>query len=197
MSAAVLAIHEDKSASGAMIASLSIPWGDSKGDHELGGYHLVWPRDLVNSAGALLALGHDVMARRTLRYLLSTQEADGRWAQNLWLDGTPYWNGVQMDEIAFPIFFAELLRREGQLEDLDPWPMIRGAAGFLRAPRPGHGAGPLGGERRLLAVQPRRADLGAAHRGGLRRPGARSRAWRSCCAPRPTRGTRRSSGGRT
>jgi glucoamylase len=131
MSAAVLAIHEDKSASGAMIASLSIPWGDSKGDHELGGYHLVWPRDLVNSAGALIALGHDVMARRTLRYLLSTQEADGRWAQNLWLDGTPYWNGVQMDEIAFPIFFAELLRREGQLEDLDPWPMIRSAAGFL------------------------------------------------------------------
>jgi glucoamylase len=131
MSAAVLAIHEDKSASGAMIASLSIPWGHTKGDHELGGYHLVWPRDLVNSAGALIALGHDVMARRTLRYLLSTQEADGRWAQNLWLDGTPYWNGVQMDEIAFPILFAELLRREGQLEDLDPWPMIRRAAGFL------------------------------------------------------------------
>jgi glucoamylase len=131
MSAAVLAIHEDKSASGATIASLSIPWGHSKGDHELGGYHLVWPRDLVNSAGALIALGHDVMARRALRYLLSTQEADGRWAQNLWLDGTPYWNGVQMDEIAFPILFAELLRREGQLEDVDPWPMIRRAAGFL------------------------------------------------------------------
>jgi glucoamylase len=131
MSSAVLAIHEDKSASGAMIASLSIPWGHTKGDHELGGYHLVWPRDLVNSAGALIALGHDVMARRTLRYLLSTQEADGRWAQNLWLDGTPYWNGVQMDEIAFPIFFADLLRREQQLEDLDPWPMIRSAAGFL------------------------------------------------------------------
>jgi glucoamylase len=131
MSAAVLAIHEDKSASGAMIASLSIPWGESKGDHELGGYHLVWPRDLVNSAGALIALGHNVMARRTLRYLLSTQEADGRWAQNLWLDGTPYWNGLQMDEIAFPILFAELLRREGQLEDVDPWPMIRRAAGFL------------------------------------------------------------------
>ncbi|MDB4887515.1 MAG: glucan 1,4-alpha-glucosidase [Gemmatimonadetes bacterium] len=131
MSAAVLAIHEDKSASGAVIASLSIPWGDSKGDHELGGYHLVWPRDLVNSAGALIALGHSVLARRTLRYLLSTQESDGSWAQNLWLDGTPYWSGVQMDEIAYPIVFAELLRREGQLEDLDPWPMIRAAAGFL------------------------------------------------------------------
>jgi glucoamylase len=130
-SAAVLAVHEDKSASGAMIASLSIPWGESRGDHELGGYHLVWPRDLVNSAGALIALGHDVLARRTLRYLISTQEADGSWAQNLWLDGTPYWHGLQMDEVAFPVLFAELLRREEQLADVDPWPMIRGAASFL------------------------------------------------------------------
>ncbi|HEX5972505.1 MAG TPA: glycoside hydrolase family 15 protein [Gemmatimonadaceae bacterium] len=130
-SAAVLAVHEDKSAAGAMIASLSIPWGESRGDHELGGYHLVWPRDLVNSAGAFIALGHDVLARRTLRYLISTQEADGSWAQNLWLDGTPYWHGLQMDEVAFPVLFAELLRREEQLADIDPWPMIRGAASFL------------------------------------------------------------------
>ena len=130
-SAAVLAVHEDKSALGAMIASLSIPWGESKGDHELGGYHLVWPRDLVNSAGALIALGHDVLARRTLRYLISTQEADGSWAQNLWLDGTPYWHGLQMDEVALPVLFVEMLRREEQLADIDPWPMIRAAAGFL------------------------------------------------------------------
>ena len=130
-SAAVLTVHEDKSAAGAMIASLSVPWGDSRGDHELGGYHLVWPRDLVNSAGALIALGHDVLARRTLRYLISTQEADGSWAQNLWLDGTPYWHGLQMDEVAFPVLFAELLRREEQLADVDPWPMIRAAATFL------------------------------------------------------------------
>ena len=131
VSAAILAVHEDKRASGAMIASLSIPWGNIKSDHELGGYHLVWPRDLVNSAGALIALGHSGFARRTLRYLMSTQEEDGRWAQNLWLDGTPYWNGVQMDEVAFPILFAEMLRREGKLEDLDPYPMIRRAAAFL------------------------------------------------------------------
>ncbi|MEO5815814.1 MAG: glycoside hydrolase family 15 protein [Gemmatimonadaceae bacterium] len=131
MSAAVLAIHEDKRASGAMIASLSIPWGNTKSDHELGGYHLVWPRDLVNSAGALIALGHSGLARRTLRYLMSTQEEDGRWAQNLWLDGTAYWSGLQMDEVAFPILFAEMLRREGKLEDLDPYPMIRRAAAFI------------------------------------------------------------------
>jgi glucoamylase len=130
-SAAVIACHEDKRAIGALIASLSIPWGQSKGDHELGGYHLVWPRDLVESAGALMAAGHCNLARRTLRYLMSTQEADGQWPQNMWLDGTSYWGGIQMDETAFPILFAELLRREDELKDLDPWPMVRRAAAVI------------------------------------------------------------------
>src|SRR5438105_4378096 len=130
-SAAVLACHEDKRAIGALIASLSIPWGQTKGGHELGGYHLVWPRDLVEGAGALMAAGHCNLARRTLRYLVSTQEADGRWPQNMWLDGTAYWRGIQLDETAFPILFAELLRREDELKDLDPWPMIRKASAFI------------------------------------------------------------------
>jgi glucoamylase len=135
-SATVLACHEDKRAIGALIASLSVPWGQSKGDHELGGYHLVWPRDLVESAGALAAAGHCNLARRTLRYLFSTQEADGRWPQNMWLDGRPYWTGIQLDETAFPILFAELLHREGELKDLDPWPMMRNAATFIVAHGP-------------------------------------------------------------
>ena len=49
--------HEDKTYSGAFIASASIPWGASKGDDDLGGYHLVWTRDMVQSATALLACG--------------------------------------------------------------------------------------------------------------------------------------------
>ena len=53
LSVAMLRTHEDKGHPGAMIASLSIPWGNAKGDHDLGGYHVVWPRDLVESAGAL------------------------------------------------------------------------------------------------------------------------------------------------
>jgi glucoamylase len=40
----LLLAHEDKTYPGAMIASLSIPWGDEKNDDELGGYHLVWTR---------------------------------------------------------------------------------------------------------------------------------------------------------
>ncbi len=53
----LLLAHEDKNYPGAMIASLSIPWGEIKGDEDLGGYHLVWTRDMVNSATGLLAAG--------------------------------------------------------------------------------------------------------------------------------------------
>jgi glucoamylase len=117
-----------------MIASLSIPWGYSKGDGDLGGYHLVWPRDLVESAGGLLAGGAADEVRQVLRYLSVTQEADGSWPQNMWLDGAPYWNGVQMDEAGFPVLLADLAHREGALDDAELarlWPMIRRAAAFL------------------------------------------------------------------
>jgi glucoamylase len=53
----LLLAHEDKSYPGAFIASLSIPWGEAVGDEDQGGYHLVWTRDMVNSANAMLAAG--------------------------------------------------------------------------------------------------------------------------------------------
>lgn len=133
-SVAVLRSHESKDFLGGVIASLSIPWGFNKGDEDLGGYHLVWPRDLVETAGGFLAAGAVGDAMRVLHYLEATQEADGRWPQNMWLDGRPYWNGLQMDEGAFPILLVDLLRREamGALGDLKRWwPMIRKAASFI------------------------------------------------------------------
>jgi glucoamylase len=130
-SVAVLKTHEDKGHPGGIIASLSIPWGNSKGDHDLGGYHLVWPRDLVESAGGLLAAGDIGGAQQTLCYLMCTQESDGHWAQNMWLNGTPYWNGVQMDQTGFPILLANLLRRTDALGAVNPWPMVRLAASYL------------------------------------------------------------------
>jgi glucoamylase len=133
-SMAVLRSHESKDFVGGIIASLSIPWGFNKGDEDLGGYHLVWPRDLVETAGALVAGEAVVDALRVLRYLESTQEADGHWAQNLWLDGRPYWGGIQMDETAFPILLLDLLRREAGdlLGDLHRWwPMVRSAASYI------------------------------------------------------------------
>ena len=55
-SAAVLRAHESKRVEGGIIARLSIPWGFSKPDDDLGGYHLVWPRDLVETAGGFIAM---------------------------------------------------------------------------------------------------------------------------------------------
>ena len=133
-SMAVLRSHESKDFLGGIIASLSIPWGFNKGDEDLGGYHLVWPRDLVETAGALLAAGAVNDALRVLRYLEATQEEDGHWAQNMWLDGRPYWSGLQMDEAALPILLLDLVYREAGsgLEDLSRWwPMVRRAASFI------------------------------------------------------------------
>lgn len=131
ISLAVLRTHESKSVRGGFVASLSIPWGSSHGDDGLGGYHLVWPRDLVETAGGLLAAGDTAAARRALQFLVITQNAAGDWPQNMWLDGTPFWHGTQMDEIAFPILLADQLRRTQALGRVDPWPMVRKAASFL------------------------------------------------------------------
>ncbi|NKL21772.1 glucan 1,4-alpha-glucosidase [Rhizobium leguminosarum] len=111
VSTSVLATHRDDG-SGAIIASLSIPWGSTKGDDDLGGYHLVWTRDLVETAGGLLAAGATDDALAVLGYLVATQESDGHWVQNSWLDGRAYWHGIQMDETAFPILLYDMLKRE-------------------------------------------------------------------------------------
>ncbi|HXD76247.1 MAG TPA: glucan 1,4-alpha-glucosidase [Puia sp.] len=134
ISLAVLRTHESKQTPGAFIASLSIPWGFSKGDKDLGGYHLVWSRDMVETAGGLLAAGAYEDVLRALAYLQATQQPDGHWAQNMWLDGTPYWNGIQMDETALPILLTELAFREKALNKaaiVQFWPMVKNAAGYL------------------------------------------------------------------
>jgi glucoamylase len=127
----LLRAHEDKSYPGAFIASLSIPWGEVVGDDDQGGYHLVWTRDMVNSANAMLAAGDRVTPLRALIYLNVSQQANGGFAQNFWIDGEPYWRGVQLDEVAFPILLAWRLRRENALQDFDPYPMVLRAAAYL------------------------------------------------------------------
>lgn len=134
VSTAVLRSHESPLFPGGSIASLSIPWGASKGDDDLGGYHLVWPRDLAETAGALLACGALDDARRTLDYLRVIQLADGHWAQNSWLDGSPYWGGLQMDETAFPVLLLDLAFRNGAVPEselAEYWPMARRACAYV------------------------------------------------------------------
>jgi glucoamylase len=69
-----------------------------------------------------------------LRYLQVTQEPDGHWSQNMWLDGTPYWHGIQMDETALPILLVDLAARHCVIDTSwrdALWPMVRRAAVFL------------------------------------------------------------------
>jgi glucoamylase len=127
----LLLAHEDKTYPGAMIASLSIPWGDEKSDDELGGYHLVWTRDLVQSASALLAVGDVRTPLRALIYLAMSQREDGGFYQNFWIDGRPYWRGMQLDEVAFPVLLAWRLWQHRALGNFDPYEMVRRACGFL------------------------------------------------------------------
>ena len=134
ISLAVLRTHESKLSPGGLIASLSIPWGSSMGDNDQGGYHLVWSRDMVETAGALLAGGAHEDARRVLSFLQNTQQPDGHWSQNMWVDGTAYWNGIQLDETALPILLVDLAYREKALSNDDLarfWPLVKNAAGYL------------------------------------------------------------------
>ena len=83
---------------------------------------------------ALLAAGAHEDVRRVLSYLQATQQPDGHWSQNMWLDGSPYWDGIQMDETALPILLVDLAHREKALAEADVarfWPMVRQAAGYL------------------------------------------------------------------
>ena len=133
----LLLAHEDKTFAGAFIASASIPWGEVQGDDDIGGYHLVWTRDLVQTAGALLACGDLVTPRRALVYLACSQRPDGGFPQNFWLDGSAYWNGLQLDEVAYPVLLAWQLWQLGALEDFDPYPTVLSAAAFLVRESPG------------------------------------------------------------
>jgi glucoamylase len=127
----VILAHEDKSYPGAIIASMSIPWGESKGDEDKGGYHLVWTRDMVNSATALLAAGNTETPLRSLIYLSTSQLEDGSFPQNFWIDGQTYWRGIQLDEVGLPIILAWRMHKLNALESFDPYQMVIRAASFI------------------------------------------------------------------
>jgi glucoamylase len=131
LSRLVLLAHEDKIFPGALVASMSIPWGETKSDADLGGYHLVWTRDLVKSASALLATGQSATPLRSLIWLACIQARDGAVPQNSWIDGRAYWQGKQLDEVAAPILLAWRLQRANALGLFDPWTLVLRATRYL------------------------------------------------------------------
>ena len=92
----LLLAYEDKTYPAALIASLSIPWGESRGDNDEGGYHYIWTRDMINSAMGLLAAGNKITPLRginlahnnsTSRRPLSSEFLD-RWESILGRNST-------------------------------------------------------------------------------------------------------------
>src|ERR1051325_3636463 len=131
LSRLVLLAHEDKVYPGALVASMSIPWGENKGEPDLGGYTLVWPRDMVKSASALLATGQTSTPLRSLIWLACLQETDGAVPQNSWINGEAYWHGKQLDEVAAPILLAWRVQQANALGLFNPWQVVARAARYL------------------------------------------------------------------
>lgn len=125
LAAMTLKSIQDKT-NGAMVAGPATPWGETNGDGNQGGYHLVWPRDLFKFASSLIAAGDTTSANKAVNYLFNVQmQSNGRFPQNSYVDGRIYWNGTQMDQTAMPIILA------WKLDRTDLWPRIKLAAEYL------------------------------------------------------------------
>lgn len=145
VSAMVLKTLEDKTYSGALIASLSNPWGDSVPaitSHT--GYKAVWPRDFYQCAMALLALGDKQTPQVAFEYLKKVQVtentpgnngATGWFLQKTHVDGELEWMAVQLDQTAMPVMLGWKLWQQGVLsnDEMTYWynTMLKPAADFL------------------------------------------------------------------
>src|SRR5206468_13125430 len=68
---------------------------------------------------------------RALTWLAAIQRPDGSFPQNSWIDGTAYWSGQQLDQIAAPILLAWRLHKQDALGLFNPRVMIVRAAAHL------------------------------------------------------------------
>jgi len=130
LSRCVLLAHEDKVFQGAMVASMSIPWGETKGDQDLGGYHLVWTRDSCIARWRFLATDQTSTPLRALIWLAAIQRRTAFSPKQLDRRDCLL-VGLQLDQIAFPILLAWWLHKRGALGLFHPRATIARAAARL------------------------------------------------------------------
>src|SRR5262249_7683564 len=68
---------------------------------------------------------------RALIWLAAIQRPDGSFPQNSWIDGTAYWSGLQLDQVAAPILLVWRLHKQDALGLFNPRVMIVRAAAHL------------------------------------------------------------------
>lgn len=134
LAANVLKASQDKQ-TGTFVAGLGTPWGDTNGDGD-SGYHLVWERDMYEFSSALIVAGDTADPTRAVEWAFDTQqESDGHFPQNSYVNGAPYWPGIQMDEQAFPIILAWKLG----ITDSADFAHIKSAANYIISHGPSTG----------------------------------------------------------
>jgi glucoamylase len=117
LSANVVKASEDKTFPGAIVASLSSPWGQavSAGDPNnlfFGSYREVFARDAYEAWTGLLLDGDLATARNVVDFLFNKQQRpDGSMPRNSLLNGelAPDSFGTQLDEASYPIIMADQL----------------------------------------------------------------------------------------
>src|SRR6266852_2000371 len=144
LSANVIKASEDKTFSGAIVASLSSPWGQavSAGDPNntfFGSYREVFSRDLYEAWTGLVADGDLATARDAVAFLFDRQQQpDGSMPRNSLVNGklAPDSFGAQLDETAYPLLMADQLH----LTDHALYEQhIKPAANFVAAHGPSFG----------------------------------------------------------
>jgi GH15 family glucan-1,4-alpha-glucosidase len=117
VNANVLKASEDKTFPGAIVASMTSPWGQAisagdPGNTYFGSYREVFARDLYEIWTGLMADGDRATARDATLFLFERQQqADGSMPRNSLVNGktAPDSFGTQLDETAYPLLMADEL----------------------------------------------------------------------------------------
>jgi glucoamylase len=148
LDANVLRASEDKTFSGAVVASLASPWGQAVNAGEdvngrpvyFGSYREIFSRDSYEAFTGFLADGDLATARAQVEFLLDEQQLPtGEIPRNSLLNGksAPDTGGDQLDETAYPILMAYLAGLGG--DDALWTGHIKPAADYLVAHGPSYG----------------------------------------------------------
>ncbi|HEY1487915.1 MAG TPA: glucodextranase DOMON-like domain-containing protein [Micromonosporaceae bacterium] len=152
LSANVLKASEDKTFPGAIVASLSSPWGQAVNAGTLvggkpvyfGSYREVFSRDLYEAFTGLLADGDVATAKAATTFLFDSQQLPtGEIPRNSLVNGAsaPDTGGDQLDETSYPILMAYLTGLDTKSKaDRKLWTdHIKPAADFVVAHGPSFG----------------------------------------------------------